>query len=344
MPFANAMTEALRLTRSGDLDAAARLIRDSLSHGGGQPPAGPTIDLRPARARTEPTSGGGAQDRSWTGPAGTIGYRLHMPPVPTQGLPVVVMLHGCTQSPEDFARGTGMDALADREGFIVVYPRQTASANAQKCWNWFDGRHQQRDGGEPSLIAGLVGQVLADTGADPARVYVAGLSAGGAAAAIMAEQYPDVFAAVGIHSGIACGAARDLPSALSAMKRGGTGRRAQGRFVPTITFHGDRDNTVGEVNSRQIVAAATAAFGTPLDERSEQGVTAQGRHYTRMVARDPAGRPMVEQWTVAGAGHAWSGGNAAGSFTDPAGPDASTAMLRFFGAHVLGQDAADRAH
>jgi poly(hydroxyalkanoate) depolymerase family esterase len=229
-----------------------------------------------------------------------------------------------------------MNRLAEELGFLVAYPRQTPAANQQKCWNWFRPGDQARGRGEPALIAGVAQAVIDAERADATRVYVAGLSAGGAAAAIMAEAYPDVFAAAGIHSGLACGAARDLPGALSAMKRGsGTGRkrgRTAATFVPLIAFHGDRDRTVHEANTQELVAMATAAISAPVAIDVETG-EANGRGFTRSLTRDTAGKVLIEQWTVAGAGHAWSGGDPAGSYTDPTGPNASREMLRFFLQH-----------
>ncbi|MET0377237.1 MAG: PHB depolymerase family esterase, partial [Rhizorhabdus sp.] len=206
------------------------------------------------------------------------------------------------------------------------------AANQQRCWNWFRPGDQERGRGEPALIAGITQDVIAAEGTDVARVYVAGLSAGGAAAAIMADGYPDLFAAVGVHSGLVCGAARDMPSAFAAMKRGaapGIKRRKGSRFVPLITFHGDRDGTVCEANARELVAAATATAGEPLQVEVELG-KAGGRSYARALSRDIDGRVLIEQWTIADAGHTWSGGNAAGSHADAAGPNASGEMLRFF--------------
>ena len=350
MPFDTdpAMAEALRQTRAGNLAGATRTIQAMLA---GRAPAASAAPspARPATGVIDLTAGhvtvaprapaAGAsrfEERTYAGPHGTLDYRLYIPAHAAAGLPLVVMLHGCTQSPDDFARGTGMNALADELGFLVAYPRQPASANPQKCWNWFRPGDQRRDAGEPALIAGATRRIIVDEGADPARIYVAGLSAGGAAAAIMAAAYPDLYAAVGIHSGLACGAARDLPGAMMAMRQGGRAVHGTDQaFVPTITFHGDRDTTVAEANAREIVAAATRASGRSLHTESTAGTSRSGRRYTRVVSRDAGGRALIEQWTVHAAGHAWSGGDKSGSFTDPAGPEASREMMRFFLDHRL---------
>jgi len=361
MALNSSLAEALRLTRSGNLMEATAVIQAALgsSEPAATPPSretadGNLIDLvpeqgvwrttaspKPAGAGREaskrtvetPQAGARFEEQVYRGREGSMSYMLYRPANAAAGMPLVVMLHGCTQSPEDFARGTGMNSLADELGFLVAYPRQSQSANPQKCWNWFKPGDQQRDRGEPALLAGIARQVIAENRADPERVYVAGLSAGGAAAAIMAAEYPDVFAAVGIHSGLACGAARDLPSAMMAMQRGGGAAgaaQAGRRFVPVITFHGDRDATVHEVNSREIVAAASAAAGVPLQVRVEQGRSPSGRSFTRELSVAPDGKVVIEQWTIAGSGHAWSGGHSAGSYTDPSGPEASREMVRFF--------------
>ena len=279
---------------------------------------------------------GGArfEERTFSNAAGSRTYKVYVPSgYIGQSLPVVIMLHGCTQNPDDFAVGTRMNDVAEEQTFLVVYPRQSQSANMQKCWNWFNAADQQRGGGEPSLIAGIALQVVAEFSADPTRVYVAGLSAGGAAAAIMAATYPDIFAAVGVHSGLACGAARDMPSAFAAMGGSGAMRpRGEGRMVPTIVFHGDADRTVNPVNSDQVIAQAGQE--ATLTKMVTHGETPGGMTYTRTVQLDAGGGEVLEQWVLHGAGHAWSGGSISGSYTDARGPDASREMARFFLAHA----------
>lgn len=353
----SSMAAATQLTREGKLGEATALIRallagDAPADQTAPPAAAFTLDLLPDRVTYAPKArqtpreappsppvagaSGAFLARTHAGPAGFLAYKLYVPDGAIDGMPLLVMLHGCGQSPDDFARGTGMNRLADELGFIVAYPAQSLSANPQKCWNWFKPGDQRRGRGEPALIAAVTREIIAERAIDPTRVYVAGLSAGGAAGAVMGDAYPDLYAAVGIHSGLPCGAARDLPSALMAMKSGGAATVSrQTRFTPVITFHGDRDATVHEANSRAIIATASAAAGAPLTVRVDEGRGAGGRRYTRAAGVDDRGVAMIEQWTVHDAGHAWSGGDRKGSYTDPTGPDASREMIRFFLQHRL---------
>jgi len=278
----------------------------------------------------------GAQFLSLThvSPQGSRDYRLYVPAQrPDRPMPLVVMLHGCTQTPEDFATGTGMNALAEEFGCLVAYPAQPSGANAQNCWNWFRPEDQARDHGEPALIAGLTRAILRDHPADPARVYLAGLSAGGAAAAIVAAAYPDIYSAVGVHSGLPVGSARDVPSAFAAMRSGAPADRRK-TPVPTIAFHGLADTTVHPANAEAVLAQALR--GHPgLRKAVETGVAPGGRRFQRTSFATATGPTQAEHWQIDGAGHAWAGGHRTGSYTDPQGPDASREMLRFFRQHSL---------
>jgi len=355
------MREATRLTRAGRLQDATAVIQRTLrgADGAGRHTR-PPVEHAPARVhstvtRTERTersersersdgtvplpagpatiAGGRFVDASLTTAAGARSYKVFVPGAPPQtAMPLVVMLHGCTQDADDFAIGTRMNALADRHGIVVAYPEQSRQANPSRCWNWFDPADQRRDRGEPSIVAEIARSVRASAHVDPARVHVAGMSAGGAMAAIMGAVYPDVFAAVGVHSGLAHGAATDLSSALQAMKRGAAGPLPPGRGAPTITFHGDRDPTVHHRNAEQVLRQATAHVPHPLLTVHERAATG-GRDATRYVYRAPDGTTLAEGWAIHGLGHAWSGGDPAGSHTDPNGPDASAEMLRFFAEH-----------
>lgn len=368
--FNPSLQQAMRLMQSGDLHAATRAIQqglgaatssssrtdDPLSTSGGRAPmdiidgeysifddvdkadhgdgsSSPTEHIRPQ-----------FDTKHFVSDAGEIDYKLYIPTgIDTENAPLLLMLHGCTQSPDDFARGTHMNALADVHGYVIAYPEQASTRNANRCWNWFRSSDQQRDGGEPALLAALTRQLIATHGLDKRRVYVAGLSAGGAMAAVLANTHPDLFAAIGVHSGLPIGLASDVPSAFAAMRSGGKRRKEVAsnkatRPVPAIVFHGDKDTTVHPGNGDGVIAQSLSDHG--IDSAAaqgaiiERGIAAGGRRYTRTVHHLPDGSVAAEHWIIEGAGHAWSGGDAAGSYTDPQGPDASAHMLRFFSEHT----------
>jgi poly(hydroxyalkanoate) depolymerase family esterase len=283
-------------------------------------------------------------DASYTNDAGTRSYRLYVPSTYTghgaghgaghvaghaggAPAPLLVMLHGCAQDPDDFALGTGMNALAEECACLVAYPAQSQQANPSRCWNWFNAFDQQHGQGEPSIIAGLTRDIMASYTVDPKQVYVAGLSAGGAMAAIMGTLYPDLYAAVGVHSGLPFAAAHDLASAVAAMKGDFRRLHAPGRALPIIVFHGDRDTTVHPANGDELIQRRRH----PAEAiEVEPGQVPHGHAYTRTLHRRPDGSIQAEHWVVHGSGHAWSGGDARGSYTDGRGPSASQAMMRFF--------------
>ncbi|WP_280153354.1 PHB depolymerase family esterase [Piscinibacter sp. XHJ-5] len=320
--FQRMMSEATRLTQAGDLHAATAAIQAAL---GRQADDVIDVEAREIGPRTAdvvdapPHAGQFVAGRH--AEAGlSRDYKLYLPPgTPDKPLPLIVMLHGCKQDPDDFAAGTRMNEAALEQGFIVLYPAQAQGANPSRCWNWFKHNHQGRGRGEPALLAGMTREVMKRHAVDERRVYVAGLSAGGAMAAIVGAAYPDLFAAVGVHSGLPVGSAHDVKSAFAAMQHGAPAATAAAA-PPTIVFHGDRDTTVHPRNGDQ-VAAARAGAAAPEVER--------GPGYTRRVYRD-ADTVRAEHWTLHGVGHAWSGGSPRGSFTDPRGPDATEEMLRFF--------------
>ncbi|RZI93073.1 MAG: PHB depolymerase family esterase [Variovorax sp.] len=359
--FQRLMNEATLLTRSGQLQAATDMIQRALRGDDSAvatptPPAAPSAPTRnaavvidvPARvvpdAPAEPRADAERNpqperpeqwtDGSFTHQGRTLAYKLYLPQRPAEApaMPLVLMLHGCTQNPDDFAAGTQMNALARELGVAVLYPAQTQRANAQGCWNWFKPQHQQRGRGEPAVLAALTQSVMAQHGIDPARVYVAGLSAGGAMADILGRCYPDLFAGVGVHSGLPADAASDVMSAMSAMRSGPATQGAHAKGMPPlIVFHGDADATVSARNGDAVVAAALG-HGNAAPQTT-QGVSSKGQRFTRRVHPAAGERATVEHWQLHGAGHAWSGGSSRGSFTDPRGADASAEMLRFFLAH-----------
>jgi poly(hydroxyalkanoate) depolymerase family esterase len=365
-----AMAEATRLTRTGDLAGATALIQSLLAGAPPVPPADTADDLvegtftrldtpppaparqplsetlrwiasggMPATPTGRATSSPVAQGARFTahshrGPDGHRDYMLYRPASAAQdpsALPLIVMLHGCTQSPEDFAAGTGMNALAEEQGVMIAYPAQPQAANMQRCWNWYNPGDQGRDRGEPAIIAGLTRDILQAEAVDPSRVYIAGLSAGGAAATLVARAYPDVFAAAGVHSGLPAGAASDVASAFGAMRNGAAGA-SDATAMPTIVFHGDADGTVHPANGTAVARQSLAGFPA-LTAKVKTGKAKGGRAFRRTSHAGPDGRTMMEHWSVDGAGHAWSGGHPSGSYTDPTGPDASREFLRFFLQH-----------
>ena len=359
-PILQKLLAATGLTRRGDLVAATEAIQRTLAEATVSAPPGPfgaeaptskapednvldglvreidVIPVEPPPVAERPRTGGFGES-TFTAAAGTRRFKLFEPAgFEGRSLPLLVMLHGCTQDPDDFAAGTRMNVLAQEQGFFVLYPAQAPRSNAHKCWNWFLATDQRRGQGEPALLAGMTRHVMATQPIDADRVWVAGLSAGGAMAAILAREYSDLFAAAGVHSGLAPGAAHDVVSAFAAMKSGSRPppAAAQDAGAPLIVFHGDADGTVNAQNGNLLIDAwLGAASAEARRETIPAGVA--GRSFTRTVyAPAGAGGPSrAEHWVVHGAGHAWAGGDPAGSFTDRAGPDASREMLRFFAEH-----------
>ena len=306
------------------------------------------------------------QEYSYSGPEGARSYCVYTPQgyQPVVPAPLVVMLHGCRQTPEDFAAGTQMNALADQHHFVVVYPKQSSVSNLQRCWNWFQATNHLRGSGEPALIVGIVQamrQATSNWTIDPARVYVAGLSAGGALAGILGSTYPDVFAAIGIHSGTVYQAATSMEAGLKAMRGGGPDPEQQGerafqamgsfaRVVPTIVFQGTGDYIVVPINGDQVVqqwlqtnrlaSGGSYAPDFAMPGSITSGQTPHGRGYTVQRWNDAQGKEIQAYWRVTGMGHAWSGGSYNGSYADPRGPDATLALYEFFMAHPMPQPAA----
>jgi poly(hydroxyalkanoate) depolymerase family esterase len=317
--------EVLKLVRQGDLPSFGL---DSA----------PLVKFR--KAPQVPVPDGAAYlARTFACAAGSRDYKVYVPShTDRRKRPLIIMLHGCTQNPDDFAVGTGMNRLAEEHGFIVAYPGQPIRANQSACWNWFIPLEQMRDVGEPSIIAGITRTIMAEFDIDAERVYVAGLSAGGAMAAIMSATYPELYAAIGIHSGLAYGSATDVASAFATMRGTSSPAATEQRkshpksangHVRTIIFHGASDQIVHPSNAEKILAEARAGLADPAEETRHDG-SAGGRAYIRTVITDANGVPHVEHWAIEGLGHAWSGGRPEGSHTDQHGPDASREMLRFF--------------
>jgi poly(hydroxyalkanoate) depolymerase family esterase len=315
---------------------------------------------RPQYKSPEAPAPGRFLTENFSNHAGTLSYKLYVPAAyHGQSLPLVVMLHGCTQNPDDFAAGTRMNQLAETTPCLVAYPAQSQSANMSRCWNWFKASDQQRDQGEPAVIAGITREIAGAYAVDMDRIYVAGLSSGGAMAAIMGATYPDLFAAMGIHSAPDYTNAHDLPSAFAAMHGGGAmsgfpqgevnqKTKPSKQFVPNIMFHGDQDYTVRPGSSDQVSeywnstprpGHGRLAADAGLDVSQQRGQVPGGHAYTQSVYRDPAGKAVAEHWLIHGAGHAWSGGSVSGTYTDARGPDATGEMMRFFREHRLSDGA-----
>ena len=299
------------------------------------------------------------QQYTYNGPAGSRPYFVYTPASYQVGtaVPLIVMLHGCTQAPADFAAGTQMDQLADQKQFIVVYPQQTSTYNQEKCWNWFDSADQSRGNGEPAIIAGIVQAVEQTTTQwtiDTHRIYAAGLSAGAAMTVILGATYPDIFAAIGVQSGLEYQAATSSTDAYTALRQGGPDPARQGqaaynamgsaaRVVPTITFHGTSDYLVYPINGEQVVRqwmqtdhlashnAYNASFNSPTS--TTNGQVAGGHSYSVYTWNDNNGNEVQEYWLVNGMGHGWSGGSSSGTYTDPQGPGATQAIYNFFMSH-----------
>ena len=336
------------------LDSAQALVQRTLAqHGlGATPSAMPAADGASPFGFTLPAMQGlsgaapsalaipeGARfdSHTQTGKSGSRAYRAYVPASAADGATgLVMMLHGCTQTPEDFAAGTGMNALADRHGFVVLYPEQSRGANAQTCWNWFSPNDQRRDRGEPEILASIARTEMTRHKVAPQRCFVAGLSAGGAMAVILGETYPDVFAAVGAHSALPFGAARDVASAFAAMagqaQSGAAATGAAASGTRTIVFHGTADAIVHPSNGAAI-ARDLERNGPARAVQTPHSGHIGGRAYSADVLSDDTGRVHLEDWRIEGLGHAWSGGQPDGSYTDAKGPDASAKMVRFFFEH-----------
>ena len=374
-PFLEAMRHATQLIRTQGPRAATQFIQGLFRSGPPMPPATaarsseragdsaaqvedivdpiakvePLAKVKPPEAPfVLPRASGEFLSKHFSSGAGARDYRLYVPSSYVGGpAPLLVMLHGCTQDPDDFALGTRANRWAESRRCLVVYPQQTQRANAHRCWNWFRPEDQHAGRGEPAIIAGIARQVIDEYQIDTQRVYVAGLSAGGAMAAIVGQASPELFAAIGVHSGLPVGAAHNVSSALAVMKsgrpHGAPDAQANRSVVPLIVLHGDADRTVNPANASWLIEVALAAQNTVALLRTVQQTAdaTEGNHaYRRTQHVAENGKSLVEEWVIQGAGHAWSGGDAAGSYADARGPDATQVMLDFFDQHTAAETAA----
>lgn len=326
--FQRTRSRAVSKTRCGDVLEGARPIEAE----------SPAWFPPPKAAGRRPDKDPQFVSGTFTRDGVSLNYKLYLPPGESIApRPLILMLHGCSQDPDDFAAGTRMNELALRHGWLVLYPEQATGVHPQGCWHWFNGNHQQRGRGEPALLAALTRHVVHTHRANIHHVHVAGLSAGGAMAAVLGRTYPDIFASVGVHSGLPFGVAHQAGEALEVMRNGPATHRVEAgatppRSVPTIVFHGTRDMTVHPLNGEQLYADAIGDVSSA--ERVEHGREG-GRAYTRKTCTDVDGCSIAELWLIEGAGHAWSGGDQRGSYADWQGPDAASQMICFFSAHPL---------
>jgi poly(hydroxyalkanoate) depolymerase family esterase len=357
------MTEARRLIRGGQLAEVACFGADWVEQLGECDDLGPLRAARPPARRprhgslphnsstgiergplllrvppARPAAGGEIRHFPHTEADGTRSYDVYIPTSYTgQAVPLLVVLHGGSQDATDFAAGTGMNTLAEQHDFLVAYPERSRAANGQGYWSWVRAEHRDPDAGELAIIAGIIRQVMADLAVCPARIYVAGRSAGGAMAAVMAATHADLYAAAGVHSGIACRAGHGFRSALTAMRSGGAPTSAGD--VPLSVFHGDTDTPVAPVNADKVIASRipapdpTPGAKAPPEPTNTRGRDQNRRAHSRTVYPDHHNQLIAEQWIIHGGGDAWAGGNPVGSYTDPQGLHASAEMVRFFLQH-----------
>jgi poly(hydroxyalkanoate) depolymerase family esterase len=289
---------------------------------------------------------------------GSRNFKLWIPAAPedARAWPLLMLLHGCTHDGAHMAEISGMNEVAAFHRFLVVYPEQSLCANLLKCWNWFRPEHQSRDAGEPSILAAIVAQIRSTYSVDPDRLYVAGVSAGGAMASILAATYPDVFAGVAVFAGAEFKAATSTSEGFAAMKHGGPDPARQGqiafevmhggfarterRRMPVIVFHGTADKKVNWINADQTIAqwektnsclaAEDGNIGFLLTEKVSDGKVSDGYAYKKYSYLESDSHLLMEKWLVEGLGHAWSGSPKPRKYGDPKGPNASAEIWRFF--------------